>query len=163
MLGSINTDNNCVANYWKHWGAVWWWNCNRTAFLSPNFLLVLMKELDYTKRGVIQPSSQPGFWTNIMTTCGFFAGYHTHILEAWPRPRCMLVFVYPSTILLLSFLYFIFRFAQTVRLLATVINNADTQHNEAIILCLFKVKSKPTLSTDCEKKFTVVKHSILSV
>jgi hypothetical protein len=68
--------------------------------------------------------------------------------------------VYPSTDLLLSFLYFIFYFAETVRLLATVIDNADTQHNEAIILCLYDFKSKPTLSTDC---VTVVKHSIMSV
>jgi len=104
-----------------------------------------MKELDYTLHGVMQPSSQPGFWTIIFKTCGFFTGYHTKSGGLYPPQTSACLCVSFSCLGALFLFLIFFYFADTVRLLATIIENEDTQHKVTLILGLCNVKNKPTL------------------
>ena len=121
-----------------------------------------MKELDYTLHGVMQPSSQPGFWTIIIiTTCGFFAGYHTKNGGLSPPQTiaCLCVSLSCLGALFLLLLLLLFYFADTIRLLATIIDNADTQHKPVFSLCLYNVKNKPKLEKKKKNIYIYIKQS----
>jgi hypothetical protein len=79
-----------------------------------------------------------------------------------PRPRRLLGFVYPSAVLVLfSFCFLFFLFFRYSSVIGNVIDNADTNHDEALMSYLYNVKNKPILSTDFQTQCYICDSSLL--